>query len=96
MAVVVVVVMLVRVWAAEFLRKEQQLTNIENMNSVAISRENAAQGATTRTSHTNRKRETARNRLQLDDVSLLQRKEQQANKQQHVHKGDNIDSNNNN
>ena len=93
---VVVVVMIVRVWSVECVRKEQQLTNIENMNSVAISRGNAAQEATTRTSHTNRNRETARNRLQLDDVSLLQREEQQANKQQHVHKSDNNDSNNNN
>ena len=66
------------------------------MKSVAISRGNAAQGATKRTSHTQRNSETARNRLQLDDVSLLQREEQQANKQQHVHKGDNIDSNNKN
>ena len=66
---VVVVVMIVRVWSVECVRKEQQLTNIENMNSVAISRGNAAQGATTRTSHTNRNRKTARNSLQLDDIS---------------------------
>ena len=66
------------------------------MKSVAISRGNAAQGATTRTSHTNRNRKTARNSLQLDDISLLKRAEQQANKQQHAHKGDNTDSNNNN
>ena len=85
MAVVVVVVMLVRVWAAEFLMKEAQLTNIDNMNSVAISRGNAAQGATKRTSHTQRNSETARNRLQLDDVSLLQRGAQEANKKQQQH-----------
>ena len=66
MAVVVFVVMLVRVWAAEFLRKEQQLTNIENMNSVAISRGNAAQEATIRASHTTIKRETAKNKLQFN------------------------------
>ena len=52
------------------------------MKSVAISRGNAAQGATTRTRHANMNRETARNRVQLDDVSLLQREKEQANKQQ--------------
>ena len=62
---VVVVVMIVRVWSVECVRKEQQLTNIENMNSVAISRGNAAQEATIRASHTNRKRETAKNKLQF-------------------------------
>ena len=63
--------------------------------SVAISRGNAAQEATTRTSHTNRNGKRTRNSLQMDDISLLHREEQQFNKEQHVHKDDNTDSNNN-
>ena len=62
---VVVAVLIVRVWSVECARKEQQLIKIENMNSVAISRGNAAQEATIRASHTNRNRETPKNKLQF-------------------------------
>ena len=62
---VVVAVLIVRVWSVECVRKEQQLTNIENINFVAISRGNAAQEATIRASHTNRKTEAAKNKLQF-------------------------------